>query len=253
MRILYRFYVLVKSYLNFFIGRVEDPEKLLNQLILDMQEQLILAKKQVAISISDEKKLKRQFEKEVLNASEWEQRAVTSLRSGLETLAKKSLERKCEHDSLANSIEMQWKAQKKSVDRLKDSLRLLSGRINEAKRKKNILSARSKRAKAQKMISDTISEISNDHASASLERMEDNINRLEADASATSEMVDEISSDELEGKISYLDSARVNENLSLLKRRINYKDKKIIKEKNNELISDIEREIQYEVDFKNKK
>src|SRR5882672_5647639 len=90
MGIFSRLAQLIKSNLNDLISKSEDPEKMLNQVVLDMNNQLVEAKKQVAASIADEKRLARQQEQEAANAAEWERRAMMALRQGTEDLPKKA-------------------------------------------------------------------------------------------------------------------------------------------------------------------
>ena len=80
MGIFARLATLIKSNLNDLISRSEDPEKMLNQIVIDMDNQLIEAKKQVAVSIADEKRLAKQAEQEAANAAEWERRAMLAVR-----------------------------------------------------------------------------------------------------------------------------------------------------------------------------
>ena len=108
MGIFSRLAQLIKSNLNDLISRSEDPEKMLNQVVLEMNTQLNEAKKQVAASIADEKRLAKQFEQEQAKATEWEGRAMMALRAGNEELAKEALNRKKEHDQLAQTFKEQW-------------------------------------------------------------------------------------------------------------------------------------------------
>ena len=108
MGIFSRLAQLIKSNLNDLISKSEDPEKMLNQVVLDMNNQLVEAKKQVASSIADEKRLAKQFEQEMAHAAEWERRAMMALRAGNEELAKEALARKKEHDQLAETFKDQW-------------------------------------------------------------------------------------------------------------------------------------------------
>src|SRR6266550_66566 len=94
MGIFARLATLIKSNLNDLISRSEDPEKMLNQVAIDMANQLIEAKKQVAVSIADEKRLAKQAEQEAANAAEWERRAMLAIKSGDDALAKEALKRK---------------------------------------------------------------------------------------------------------------------------------------------------------------
>ena len=107
-------------------GYEEDPEKMLNQIVIDMNAQLIEAKKQVASSIADEKRLAKQAEQEAATAAEWERRAMMAVRAGDDKLAKEALARKKEHDQLAQQFQDQWQKQKTSVDQLKLALRALN-------------------------------------------------------------------------------------------------------------------------------
>src|SRR5215471_2216103 len=123
---------LIKSNLNDLISRSEDPEKMLNQIVLDMNNQLVEAKKQVAASIADEKRLAKQAEQEVANAGEWERRAMLAVRAGDDGLAKEALARKKEHEALAEQFKDQWQKQKNAVEQLKLALRALNNKIEEA-------------------------------------------------------------------------------------------------------------------------
>src|SRR5437868_3457314 len=134
MGIFARLATLIKSNLNDLISRSEDPVKMLEQAVLDMSTQLIEAKKQVAITIADEKKLAKQAEQEAANAAEWERRAMLAVKSGDDVLAKEALNRKKEHDQLATTLKDQWAKQKQAVEQLKTALRLLNNKIEEAKR-----------------------------------------------------------------------------------------------------------------------
>jgi phage shock protein A len=141
---------LIRSNANDLVRRAEDPEKMLNQLILDMNKQLVEAKRNVATAISEEKRLQRQIEAQRQKAEEWEQRAIVALRAGKEDLAREALQRKQRETDYANQLQEQYDKQHAAVESLKGSLRELQSRVEEAQRKKNLLIARAKRAEAQK-------------------------------------------------------------------------------------------------------
>jgi phage shock protein A len=197
---------LIKSNLNDLISRAEDPEKMLNQVLLDMQQQLVEAKKSVAVAIADEKKLQKQYNSEVDKAKEWERKAMMAVRAGDDALARQALVRKQEHEQIASQFEQQWVAQKQAVEKLKDALRLLNNKIEEAKRKKNILIARKKRAEAQQQIASTMQGLGDTSAFDTFDRMSDRINLLEAEAEAGAELSGEISGDTLESKFLQLEA-----------------------------------------------
>ena len=220
MGIFSRLAQLIRSNLNDLISRSEDPEKMLNQVVLDMNNQLVEAKKQVAASIADEKRLAKQFEQEAANSAEWERRAMMALRAGNEELAKEALARKREHDELATTYKEQWTKQKTAVDQLKKALRLLNDKIEEAKRKKNILIARAKRAEAHKRIQETMSSISDKSAFETFERMAEQIEHEERRLIAAAEVNEDLSGDSLIDQFKSLEKADADQQLLALKQKM---------------------------------
>ena len=206
MGIFARLGTLIKSNLNDLISRAENPEKMLNQVLLDMQQQLVDAKKAVAVAIADEKKLQKQYNVELDKSKEWERKAMVAVRAGDDNLARQALVRKQEHETIYTQFQQQGVAQKQAVDKLKDALRLLNQKIEEAKRKKNILIARKKRAEAQQAIAATMQGLGDTSAFDTFERMADQINMLEAEAEAGAELAGELSGDALEAKFLQLES-----------------------------------------------
>jgi phage shock protein A len=179
---------LIRSNINELINKAEDPEKMLNQVLVDMKSQLVEAKKQVAVAIADEKRLKKQYQTEAEKAAEWERKAMLAVKAGDDNLAKAALARKTEHDDVAETLRQQWEAQKQSVEQLKMALRGLDAKIEEAKRKRNILVSRQKRAEAQRTINETLSNINSTSAFDTFERMSDRVTQIEAEAEATAEL-----------------------------------------------------------------
>jgi phage shock protein A len=194
---------------------------MLNQIVVDMNEQLVEARKQVASSIADEKRLEKQAQDESGKASEWERRAMLALRAGDENLAKEALARKKEHETLRDQFGEQWQKQKQAVEQLKLALRALNNKIEEAKRKKNLLIARKKRAEAQRTISETMSGLRNASAFEAFDRMAGNIERMEAEAEAAAEMHEQFTGDTLATKFSELEATHgVDDELVQLKRKM---------------------------------
>ncbi|GAC1537958.1 MAG: PspA/IM30 family protein [Polyangiales bacterium] len=206
MGIFSRLAQLIKSNLNELISTAEDPEKMLNQVVLEMTEQLANAKKQVAVSIADSHRLGKQFENEAQQAKEWERKAMMAVRAGNDELAKEALSRKREHEQLAIAYQDQYEKQKAAVEQLKSALRLLNNKIEEAKRKKNVLIARKKRAEAQKSIHETMSGLNNASAFETFDRMAGKIDQMEAEADAAAEISEEYSGDQLASKFDKLES-----------------------------------------------
>ena len=223
MGIFARLGTLIKSNINDLISRAENPEKMLNQVLIDMQQQLVEAKKAVAVAIADEKKLQKQYNVELDKSKEWERKAMVAVRAGDDNLARQALMRKQEHETIATQFQQQWVAQKQAVDKLKDALRLLNQKIEEAKRKKNILIARKKRAEAQQQIANTMQGLGDTSAFDTFERMADQIDQLEAEAEAGAELAGELSGSSLEAKFLQLESGAgsgADEDLAELKAKM---------------------------------
>jgi phage shock protein A len=199
---------LIKSNLNDLISKSEDPEKMLNQVILEMNGQLTDAKKQVALAIADEKRLGKQFETEKATAEEWERKAMMAVRAGDDGLAKEALTRHKEHLELAQEYERQWQKQAAGVQKLRGSLQQLNNKIEEAKRKKNVLIARQKRAQAQKAIQETMAGLNDNSAFETMARMEEKIVAIESEADAMAEVAEHHTGDQLSQKFKDLESNR---------------------------------------------
>ena len=197
MGIFDRLGTMLRSNINELISRAENPEKMLNQLILDMRSQLAKAKQQVAAAIADEKKLQAQAEAEKKQAEDWEKRAMLAVQEGRDDLAKQALLRHAEHMQSAVQLDETWRKHRAEMESLKNSLRTLNDKIEEAKRKKNILVARQRRAEAQKRIHETMSSISDKSAFETFERMAEVIADNERKALASAELSEELSGDSL--------------------------------------------------------
>src|SRR2546422_5501942 len=145
MGIFDRLSTLFRSNINDLISRAENPEKMLNQLIVDMRGQLAKAKQQVAAAIADEKRLSSQVDQEKKSAEDWERRAVLAVQEGRDDLAKQALLRHNEHGPGAVQLHETWGKHREGTEKLKLSLRQLNDRIEDAKRQKKILIARQER------------------------------------------------------------------------------------------------------------
>jgi len=207
MGIFDRFSTLIRSNINDLINSAENPEKMLNQLIADMNGQLIKAKQQVAAAIADEKRLRDQADSEFKQAQLWEERAMFAVNQGNDELAKQALLRGTQHAEHGREIEATWTAQRGETEKLKQSLRDLAEKIEEAKRKKNLLLARQRRAEAQKRIQQTMSSLSEKSAFEAFARMEERIEQNERQLKAAQEIDEEIGGDQLAGQFKQLERA----------------------------------------------
>ena len=207
MGIFDRLSTLIKSNLNDLISSAENPEKMLNQIIVDMRDQLAKTKQQVAAAIADEKRLKDQADAEFKLADDWEKRAMLAVQEGRDDLAKQALLRGQEHLEHGQALATTWEAHKLETEKLKQSLRDLNDKIEEAKRKKNLLLARQRRAEAQARISQTMSGMSENSAFEAFARMEEKITANERQLQAAQEIDEEFSGDNLASQFKQLERA----------------------------------------------
>jgi phage shock protein A len=221
MGILDRVAVVIKSNLNHLINKAEDPEKMLDQILIQMRQQLMEAKREVAVAIADEKRLGAQLEAELEQMGEWERRATLAVQKGDDDLAREALRRKADHEQIAVGYKKQWDAQKLSTENLKNALRALSQKIEEAGRKKNLLVARQKRAEAQKHIHEVMTGLSDTSAFESFDRMATKVEQLEAQANAALEITEDLSGEAFEQRFRALESGSdVDQELAALKGRV---------------------------------
>jgi phage shock protein A len=218
MGIFDRLSTLLKSNINDLISSAENPEKMLTQIIVDMRAQLGRAKQQVASSIADEKRLRDQVDSEYRQAEDWEKRAMLAVQEGRDDLAKQALLRHTEHSSHGQQLEATWQGHRDETEKLKNSLRDLNEKIEEAQRKKNILIARQRRAEAQRRIAETMSHLSETSAFEAFSRMEEKISQNERQLLASAEIEEEFSGDRLKSDFKRLEkeSGALNADMQLL-------------------------------------
>ncbi len=222
MSIFHKISTLFRSNINDLIARAENPEKMLNQIILDMRDQLSKAKREVAAAIADERKLRAQVEDEAKQTREWERRAMLAVQEGRDDLAKQALLRQKEHAERGHALEQTWQAQAQETEKLKASLKQLNDRIEEAKRKRNLLIAKQKRAQAQKRIHETMSGLSDTSAFDAFNRMAERIEESERKTLAAAEVSESLTGDTLEDEFAQLEGSgdEMDSRLLALKREM---------------------------------
>jgi phage shock protein A len=201
---------LLRSNINDLISRSEDPEKMLTQILVDMRGQLVKAKQQVAAAIADEKRLRDQADAEYKQAQDWERRAMLAVQEGRDDMAKQALVRHGEHLNNGSQLEQTWESHRLETEKLKNSLRDLNDKIEEAKRKKNLLVARQRRAQAQQRIAETMSSLSEKSAFEAFARMEERIETNERQIKASAEIEEEFTGDTLQRDFKMLEKGAVS-------------------------------------------
>ncbi|SRR5579883_493186 len=207
----------IRANLNSLVSSAEDPEKILEQTVLDMQEDLIQLRQAVAQAIATQKRTERQCSQAQTTADEWYRRAQLALQKGEESLAREALTRRKSYQDTAEAMRAQIEQQSTIVTQLKQNMMKLESKISEAKTKKDLYIARARSAKASQQINDMMGRVGTGGAIAAFERMEEKVLQLEAQ----SEAVAELGTDDLEKRIAALGEADdVEAELAAMKNQI---------------------------------
>ncbi len=178
----------IRANMNDMVNKAEDPEKILDQAIIDMQEDLVQLRQAVANSIATQKRTEQQYNQAQSQVNTWQQRAQLALQKGDENLAREALVRKKSHGETAAALSEQLQQQSTQVETLKRNLIALESKISEAKTKKNMLKARAQAAKANEQLQNTIGSLGTSSAMGAFERMEEKVLMMEARAQSAAEI-----------------------------------------------------------------
>lgn len=204
----------VRANLNDLVSQAEDPEKVLEQAVIDMQEDLVQLRQAVARTIAEQKRTEQRYNSDLSEAGKWEQRAKLALTKGDENLAKEALVRKKTFADTAATLKAQLDQQTVQVENLRRNLVALESKISEAKTKKNMLQARAKAAKANEELQKTLGGIDTSSAMGAFERMENKVLEMEA----RSQAIGELGGYGIEQQFAQLESSSdVDDELALLK------------------------------------
>ena len=201
MALLERVATLVRANLNDSIDKAEDPEKMIKQIILDMENQLLQVKTQVAIALADQhlllKKQKENQEKE----QEWMHKAELTVDKQKDDLARGALERSMSYRKLAESFQEQVEDQRVQAENLKSALQKLDQKLTEAQSKRDLLIAQHRRARALGKASDAQIAIGDGSKAAAFDRLKGKVMHSEAVSQAKAELVN----DNLDDKMAALE------------------------------------------------
>src|SRR4051812_38742483 len=195
MALLERVSRLIRANLNDLVDKAEDPEKMIKQVILDMQNQLLQVKTQVAISIADQHVLEKKLAENADNERQWMKRAESAVDKNDETLARAALDRSMSYKSLAASFGQQVEDQKAQVEDLKTALLKLQQKLSEAQAKSEVLIAKHRRARALGKATEAKNALGENTNAAAFDRMKSKVRHSEATAQAVSELVTDDVSD----------------------------------------------------------
>mgnify|MGYP002777084935 FL=1 len=178
----------IRANINSLVSRAEDPEKILEQTVLDMQDDLIQLRQAVAQAIATQKRTERQYSQAMNTADEWYRRAQLALQKGDDTLAREALTRRKTYQETATAMKGQLDQQTVVVGQLKQNMVKLESKISEAKTKKDLYIARARSAKASQQINDMLGRVGTGSSMAAFERMEEKVLQMEAQAEAVAEL-----------------------------------------------------------------
>ncbi|KAL2570478.1 hypothetical protein AAZV13_18G189000 [Glycine max] len=197
MNLFSRFARVIKSYANAIISSFEDPEKILEQAVLDMNNDLIKVRQATAQVLASQKQLESKYKSIEKASDDWYRRAQLALQKGDEELAREALKRR-------------------------KSYALLESKIQEAKSKKDTLKARAQSAKTSTIVSEMVGNINTSSALAAFDKMEEKVLTMEAQADA----LNQLSTDNLEGKFALLENSSVDDDLAELKKELSGSSKR---------------------------
>lgn len=175
-----QFSFIMRSSLTALKEKVEDPERMLHQLIIDMEEELDRVRTSVAHAVADEIQMRKRCERERAEAATWMERATAAMKRNDETAAKSALEQKLAAAQRADRYEAEHLKQKHEVQKLQDAVRDLEDKIRQAKQKKTLLTARMARATSTQKIHTAMDRTTSQSAFAQFQRMEEKVDREEA-------------------------------------------------------------------------
>lgn len=188
MQWLNQFSLVMRSSMTTLREKIEDPERMLHQLVIDMEEELDRVRSSVAEAVADEIQLRKRAERERQDADVWMQRASDAMKRGDESTAKAALEQKLNAGQRADQYTEDHGRQKAEVEKLQSSVADLEDKIRQAKQKKTLLTARMTRAASTQKINETLDRTHSKSAFAQFSRLEAKVEREEAISEAWDRM-----------------------------------------------------------------
>jgi phage shock protein A len=189
MALLERVSTLIRANLNDLIDQAENPEKMIKQVILDMQNQLLQVKTQVAISIADQHVLERKLQENEQSGQQWLRRAELAVDKNDDALARSAIERAMSYQSMSEGFRQQVEDQKGQVETLKTALLRLQQKLAEAQSKSDMLIARHRRSRALGKATEAGIAIGDQSKLAVFDRLKNKVHHTEAAAQAQAELV----------------------------------------------------------------
>ncbi|MGK7875292.1 MAG: PspA/IM30 family protein [Xenococcaceae cyanobacterium] len=201
MGLLERIWRVIRANINSLVNEFEDPEKVLEQAVMDMQQDLISIRQALAQAIATQKRTERQMAQNQATAEQWRRRAQLALEKGDENLAREALVRRQSYQNNTQALQAELEQQSGIINKFKQDMRTLESKISEAKRKKDMYIARARSAVASQKIQELAGNINTGSSLNAFERMEEKVMELEAQ----SEVMGKLGTDDLEKKFAALE------------------------------------------------
>jgi len=215
MNVFARIARIVRSYVEQFVGSGEDPERIIDQAVEEMNTDLVKLRQTAAQVVAAKRILENKYITAQQASDEWYKRAARALERGDEALAKEALKRRKAFSDNAKSLKSQLDQQVSVSDRILSSTRILESKMYEARNKKDLLKARAQSAKTSKEVNEVLGSVDATSALSAYKRMEEKVERLEAEADAVTQMA----SDDLGTKFAQLElDVDVDDDLKSLKK-----------------------------------
>lgn len=188
MNLFDRFSRVAKANINNVLKTMEDPEKILNQAVEDMQADLVKVRQSYAEVTATQRRLMKQKEQADAIAQDWYGRAQLALKKGNDELAKEALTRRQQQVDTAADLQKQLDVQNVSIDKLYEGMQMLESKILESKAKKEQMIARARTAESTQKVNDMLSGVTGNTSMDAFTRMEEKVEALEASAEVSAEM-----------------------------------------------------------------
>lgn len=210
-----------KSNVNHALDIAEDPEKMIKQMVIEMEKGIVKATSSLATAMAQEKKMEREYKKHADASVNWEKKAAQALQAGDEDLARKALSKKAESDTMATQYKQMYDQAATQTSQLKEQVDQMKQKLNEAKMKEKTLTARSQVAKTQKQLAKEMGGFDSSSSLAKFDKLEEKILKSEAEAQALTDISDGgVSS--LNDEFKALEqSSAVDDDLARLKAQLN--------------------------------
>ena len=213
---------IVKANINDLLTKAEDPEKMIRQMILEMEEAVNKATASVGTAVANEKRLERQYLSQEDQIESWQKKAELAVESGEDKLAQRALERKAALQEAIDDLNAALEESQKTSTQLKEQMQQLKAKLDEARARQGALIARQKAAQARKQIAQGLAGVGDD-AFSSFERFRDRVETTEAEADAHQELAGpDASLDDQFGKLERRQA--VEDELEALKKKMGKND-----------------------------